>query len=253
MLIFSDLHTFLSPLRAMDAVRAGYGGREQVIFNGDNYHGGLQPIETTQWIMDHAGPLATLGNHDEAMLATKGEGGVSPPPCTEPGAYQVLSAEQREYVAGLPHRLALEWRGVKIVVMHGHVTPGGGEGSYRWSPSEQIEHFVDGSADLYVLGHTHYAYVEEVDGGIAANSGSAAVPILAFADDEGVHPQSGRETIEGEDLRCSFMSVTEDGGKPAVEIVRFDYDRDAMVAEFAWAGEEHLTTFRRWLAEGVLG
>lgn len=251
-LIVSDLHSFAQPLDAFEQWRAGLSDRVQIVFNGDNFHGGMGPVETTQWIMEHAGPLATLGNHDDAMLACSDDALGDEPAYTEAGAYQLLNDEQRDYFRSLPHRLELTWRGLRMVVMHGHLTPSGGSGSYRWPPQTQREHFVVGDADLYALGHTHYAYVQESNGHLLANSGSMAATILAFRDAEGLHPQSGRSTIEGDDPRSSFLSVTESEGRLNVEIVRFDYDRDAAVAELEAAGRPNLEVTRGWLEDGVI-
>ncbi|MBI2441224.1 MAG: metallophosphoesterase family protein [Lentisphaerae bacterium] len=251
LIILSDLHAHLPALTAFTECCAKLKGRSQVLFNGDLFFGGPNPAEAARWLMATAGALATLGNHDEGML--KGAQGEHPP-YTEEGAFVRLNSEQRDYFRALPRRLILQWRGKKIVLVHGHADPTTGEEvSWQALPDEQIARFLDPSADLCATGHTHYAYVRQVGRTTFANSGSPSLPILAVLDKTGLRPQSGKKELGADDdPRSTFLEVTESAGRLNVEIVRFDYDRAAAARALEDLNHPRVSVIRRWLADGIL-
>ena len=252
LLIISDIHSNLQPLLIFDELRKGLEGSYQLVFNGDLFSGGCRPVETAEWVIEHVGELATLGNHDEQMLRCT-DVDDEHPPYSEPGAYQRLSAEQREFFQQLPHRLELDWRGKRIILMHGHVTMEGRNGSWMATPDQQIANFDEPGADLFVASHTHYAFVQQVGDGLFANTGTMCLPILGIETDDGLHVQSGREEIRpDDDRRTSFLSVTVEGGQLKAEIVRFDYDRESVLEEMKEEGRTDLELFRKWLSEGIV-
>ena len=250
LLIISDVHAHLPPIEAFDAARAKMPGRCQVVFNGDLFMGGPRPAEAAQWLVEQVGDLATIGNHDEAML--QGADGHQPP-YAEAGAYERLSEAQRDYFRARPHRLQLHWRGYRIVLMHGHRTPDGRGGSWLATPQRQIADFTDPEADLCITSHTHWPFVQANGSGLYANSGSLSVIILGVQGEDGLHVQSGAEAIApNEDVRTSFLAVTESDGRLDVRIVRFDRDRQAMLADMAAVDQPGLDMFSQWLADGIV-
>jgi protein phosphatase len=251
LLIVSDLHAHLPPLEAFHRLRAAMGGRPQVLFNGDLFFGGGRPADTAAWVIQNAGPFATIGNHDEGMLLG---GERDDPPYTEAGAYRRLTAQQRDYFAGLPHRLEVGWRGRRIVLMHGHRTPEGRFGSWTATPERQVADFLDPSADLCCVGHTHFPFLRREGDAQFANSGSMSLTILAVQEAGGLHVQSGEPGLpKGADCRPSFLSVTEGRKGLTVKIVRFEYDREAALADLAAAGFPDIQPIRRWMGNGILG
>lgn len=250
LLIVSDIHAHLQPLEAFDALRAAMPGTSQVIFNGDLVYGGPRPVECTQWIMQNAGPLATLGNHDQNML--EGDEGEDVP-YTEAGAWRRLTDEQRRYFAGRPHRLELRWRNKRIVLMHGHIAPDGAHGSWRASPDEQVKSFTHPNADLCVTSHTHYAFLRNNPNRIFANTGAMSVPILAVRDEAGLHPQNGCASMDPSDeARPSFLAVTSPEDRLEVYIVHFDFDRQSFLDDLERAGHASVDFYRQWLTDGIL-
>lgn len=249
LIILSDIHAHLPPLKAFDQARLRLKGRNQVLFNGDLCFGGPRPAEAAVWLQDTVGELATLGNHDEGMLrGAQGEH----PPYTERGAYLRLNEKQRDYFRQLPHRWIFSWRGKKIVLMHGHLTRDEKAGSWQAVPEEQIANFLDPTADLCVTGHTHYAFIRRVARTLFANCGSISAPILAVLNESGLHPQSGgKELTADDDPRSCFLSVTESGGSLDVEIIRFQDDREATLREMREAGHPRLELYTRWLTDGI--
>jgi len=239
LLIVSDIHGFVRPLEVFDVLHAAMGGHNQIIFNGDMCNPGLWPAEAMQWIQRNVGELAVLGNHDEDVL--QGTAAVSEGNdhlhFTESGTNQSFSDEARDYLRRLQHRLVISWRDKRIVLMHGHINAEGKAVSWRASPEEQSAHFVESDADLYIMSHTHYAYVRQHADTICANTGSMSLPFIGVQDEHGLHLHSGNAQIgSNDDVRCSFLIVTApENEELQVEIVRFDYDRQAEL-------QDHLQT-----------
>lgn len=253
LIVVSDIHGHTHPLQSIDKILAGIDAKTQVIFNGDMFYGGPWPLQVLEWVMTNAGELATMGNHDEATLLCEASIAKKEPPFTEAGTYQLLSEAQIRYIGNRPHRLELKWRGKQIVLMHGHITPDGAHGSWRASPDQQAAVFSSPGSDVCLLGHTHYAFVGRYNGSLLANSGSVSVPIIAVKRSDGLHAQSGRPDLDSsDDNRSSFIRITESNSELSVEVVRFDYDREAALADMVRAGHPEMDRQRRWMASGIL-
>lgn len=250
LLVISDVHGCVQPLSAFDEIRSGVEGRSVVAFNGDAFSGGARPVEVAAWIIDNVGDLATIGNHDETMLAGAEGENLS---FTEPGAYQRLSRQQRDYFGDKPHRLELSWHGKRIVLMHGHINRHGDAGSWLASPDEQSQVFHQADADLCVVSHTHYAYIREGNRTIMANTGSMAFPLLGIKEENGLHTQSGKPEIgPDEDFRSSFLDITLRNDRLLVELNRFEYDRGATLDEIKDAGHPDHEGMEGWLTTGIV-
>lgn len=250
LLVVSDIHGFAEPLEAFDRIRAGFDGQSQVIFNGDLYLGGIHPVQTTQWVQEHAGAFAVIGNHDEGMLRG-GEG--DQPPYTEAGAYVRLSESAIRYIRELPHQLNIRWRSFAIRLMHGHVTPSGAVGSWTAKPSELLESFADPAVDLTIVSHTHFAFQLKKRGVWIANPGAMSRPILAVRDRDGtVVPQSDEPIFTPlGDPRCSFITITSQDDELDVRIIRFDYDREQPLQALIAAGSDNIEQQRAWMTDGI--
>lgn len=76
-----------------------------------------------------------------------------------------------DYSSSAPEELSFEFCGKKIVMCHGHryLTYSGGV--------EQMLYVAKGTgADIFLFGHTHRPYMEEIDGMMVMNPGSVARP-----------------------------------------------------------------------------
>jgi len=165
-----------------------------------------------------------------------------------------MTPAERQFCADLPHRIVFTWRGRRVVLMHGHVTPAETYGSWRATPNEQAMLFDDPSADMCVMGHTHYPYVLQRNGRTFANCGSMSAIILAVSDDTGLHPQSGAATLTNEDdPRPSFLVVNHNGRGLEAKVHRFEYDREAALKDLEAAGSPRMGMLRNWLYKGILG
>jgi putative phosphoesterase len=250
LVVFSDVHGHYRSLEELKKRVLDISENKQLIFNGDLFCGGPFPAECADWVMQYVGSYATLGNHDEGMLVQRdGDSCV----CMETGSFEKLCGGQRTYFRQLPHRLEINWQDKKIVCMHGHVTPNGEKGSWMATPARQMEAFYDPTADLCIMGHTHYAYKCHFKGTLMANSGSMCLPILGVQTADRLHIQSGKDSIETNDeLQCSFLIIKLMDGRLNVNIVYFDYDRKVMLAEMEQAGFKYMDRVRHWFKTGIV-
>ena len=252
LVIVSDLHAYREPLAAFEECLAALPGRSQVCVDGDLFEGGIDPAETVSWVRKHAEGFAARGNHDAGVLGERLDGDF--PPDTERGAYAKLNADQIRFLRELPDALLIQWRGRSIRMMHGHRTPSGQPGHWLWVPDESMKAFGDASVDLTVVAHTHFPFIMRLSGGLLANTGSLSVPIVEVRMADGsVHYQSGDERSPANgDFRSSFLSVTEAAGGLEVEIVRFDYDREAALRRLLRVKGSYSAVWKeRLLREGV--
>lgn len=247
LLIVSDAHGFRQPIAALEP-QAELDDTTQVIFTGDLVCGGPWPREVTQWVMEHAGPLALLGNHDVVMLK---EGNPDHSPCTDTGAHHCLTRELREYVRSLPYRLELHWRDTRIVCWHGHVDENGDDVSWLLTPEEQSGAFPEPNADLCVLSHTHHPYVLSRGAGLVANTGSLSRVTAGVRRKDGMFLPSGKKAGEP-DVRGSYLSVTKSNDGLDVDIIRFDFDREGAIADLEQAGETNMDFHREWFRDGIV-
>lgn len=91
-------------------------------------------------------------------------------------AYDHLPRAERKYLRSLPKERRMEWAGRRVLLTHGspvsneeHLTPS--------TPASRLRELAEGvSADLIVCGHSHRAFVREVDGVCYVNTGSVGRP-----------------------------------------------------------------------------
>jgi putative phosphoesterase len=251
LLLVSDIHGYRHALDGFEKAIFGKKTRYQILFCGDLYAPGTQPVECTAWVMEHAGRLAVRGNHDDEMLVAQ----ITQPQeplWSEAGAKQNLTDVQLDYMTQLPHRLEVTWRGKRIVLMHGHIRPDGGLGNYITTPQEQMEWFYDEHADLCAMGHSHFPYVGNIKNTLMANCGSMSTIMLGMLTSEGLHAQSGEETVDAqEDIQSSFVSVTMSNGELLAKIMRFQVDQAAMIEDLLAVRCPYTYRIRRCMQDGI--
>jgi putative phosphoesterase len=248
--IISDIHGYRQVLEGFDKAISGKTTRYQILFCGDLYAPGIQPVECTAWVMEHAGRLAVRGNHDDEMLDAEITL-AHEPLWSEAGAKQNLSDERLEYMSQLPHRLEVSWRDKRIVLMHGHIRPDGGPGNFITTPQEQMELFYDEHADLCVMGHSHYPYVRKSRNTLMANCGSMSIIMAGMLTSDGLHAQSGESFDPDGDTRPSFITVTTDGPELLAEISRFQVDQAAMIEDLLAVQCPYTGRMQRCMQDGI--
>ena len=221
LLVVSDLHGFLEPLRALDRVIAEMPGRVQVVAAGDLVMGGPDPAGAVEWARTRAGDFAILGNHDEVALMG-GEG--RPPAHTEAGSFQRLSAEQVAYLRGLPDLLDLRWRGIRVRIIHGHRTYGREDATFTG-----LARYEDPAFALTVIGHTHDAFAPAEGDPRVADSGATCKFVFDCRREDGtfVPRPDEPDPAPDSDMYGTFLLLTIKGGRLEAEVGRFDYDRQA--------------------------
>ena len=240
LIVVSDLHAYLEPLAAVDAYLDTLSESYRVVVNGDLFEGGIDAAATVDWVRARASGRTTRGNHDSRIFAYLAQETDQDPPSQwkldgELGSYQILNAEQLEFVADLPDQLMVRWRNRTIRILHGHQTPRNPDyTNWRATPDDLMELFHDPQVDLTVIGHTHYPFVRERDGAWLANAGSVATPLNRWRDSGPIQNRCADDnSVSDDDASCSFLSITVDAGAVAAEIVRFDYDRQGLLDRYA--------------------
>ena len=235
LVVGSDSHSVGEALVGLERSLAALSGPWEMFFAGDMLAGGVDAIEMLDWLRAHAQGRIVRGNHD-ALTSTKPKLEDGNRPGTEGQALAVLSREGYEYIQQLPEQINICWRGKKIRMMHGHQRPDGKE-EVAWTstPEELTKIFGDPDFDLTIIAHTHYPFVRREGEHFIANAGSMAWPsVTVILEDGSVHSQAGDEPpADGGDFRSNVLLVTEQAGELRVEIVRFDYDRQAALEHLA--------------------
>lgn len=203
-LVIADVHANWPALQAVAAEP-----HDLCVCLGDLVDYGLEPGPCIDWVRKHA-RHAVRGNHDHAVaqnVPAVGQTGFKYlSAVTRPLNIQMISAEQRQYLARLPltEQVTLDDR--RYLLVHG--TPRDPLEEYAFADPEFWSRRLDRvDAEIVCVGHTHLPFVLEVDGKLVVNPGSVGLPRDA-------------------DPRASYAVV--DGKK--VEHKRIDYAYDAAVA-----------------------
>lgn len=251
LLVMSDLHSFFEPLEVLDEIIDSWPDSAQVVVAGDILSGGASPVETMEWARTRAGEFAVVGNHDEGSLRG-GEG--EHPPYSEAGGFLRLDQRQAGYLQSLPFILDLSWKAKRIRVTHGHRRFTGECVSWMAKPSELVSWFGDPAVALTIVGHTHFPFVGEQDGGRVANCGSTAGLLLGVQHPDGSISSWGDEAVfeAPAQIYSTFLAITIEGGELQVAIERFDYDRAKALARLREAKDPYLEDRIRWLETGLV-
>ncbi|WP_395709625.1 metallophosphoesterase family protein [Reyranella sp.] len=125
--------------------------------------------------------LTILGNHEEIFLAPEGE---------RARARADIDRPLLDWLAGQPHRRALQIGGKRILMVHS--TPWEPRGSYVIPTSSQLQRFGEADADIVLYGHTHQQVVRRVGRVLVVNPGSAG---------DARDPRNGRQ------LSCAVLDT----------------------------------------------
>lgn len=125
--------------------------------------------------------LTILGNHEEVFLGAAGERARSRPDIDQP---------LLDWLAGQPHRRALQIGGKRILMVHS--TPWEPRGSYVIPTSSELQRFGEADADIVLYGHTHRQVVRRVGRVLVVNPGSAG---------------EGRDPGNGWQLSCAVLDT----------------------------------------------
>jgi putative phosphoesterase len=172
--IISDIHANLA---ALEAVQEPY---DFLLCLGDLVDYGPQPQEAIQWVRERALKVIR-GNHDQALAydmdcrcaQVMKEASVT----TRKWHTQLLSAQEKEYLRGLPLSERLELGGAKFFLAH--ASPAGDLYKYlrpEVSDEALAEEILGIDADFIFIGHTHLPMLRHLGKITIVNPGSVGQP-----------------------------------------------------------------------------
>jgi predicted phosphodiesterase len=225
--LLSDVHGNAAALDAVLADIRARGPFDRVLNGGDSAFGGPRPREAVARLME-AGYPAVIGNTDE-MVAASPDGAVGK---VAAWARTRLAPEQVEWLRGLPRWQRVAPAGGPPLVLV-HATP--------WSTTDNIEveapeatvsrAFEQAGSRALVYGHIHIAYIREAAGGLIVNTGSVGIP------------------TDG-DPRAAWAILTLERGAWRAEIVRTEYDREAVARDLLASDHPDAEAFARRIRTG---
>lgn len=172
--VLSDIHANLAALDAVLSDLATVPAVDQVWTCGDNVGYGPQPNEVVARLRD-LGARAVMGNHDGAAVGTVDVAWFNDAAAAAiRWTAEVLSAESRDYLVGLPERLI----DGQITAVHG--SPRDPIWEYITSPAVAAASLGSFGTPICLFGHTHYPviYVQDDDGvGETVGSAGPAIPL----------------------------------------------------------------------------
>lgn len=221
--LFSDIHGNLPALEAATAA-ALEAGVSRFVISGDLVGSGPFPRETVDFIRERDDVDVIRGNVDRKVVKAGGKSKKKLQKRLYKGRTEVrnrawtalqLSNSHLEWLSDLPTCLELCFEGVRVYVFHGSpwgdtdyvypsITP---EGLRR-----KLEPLDGAKPDLLVSGHSHIPFTKPVNDMIVVNCGSLGRP------------------ADGDPRGAFALAEFEKGFPPRVEIVRFAYPLDDVVA-----------------------
>lgn len=225
--IFSDVHGNVRALEAVLADMRARGPFDQVINAGDLVFGGPRPREAIALLQAEGYPTV-VGNTDEWVVGTAGG----------PGA--VVEWTRRQLLPGhliflrsLPRSYRVEPPGAPPLVVVHATAVSTTDSVMPDAPAEVLTRALnEAGARTLVYGHIHRPYVRPLDGRLVVNVGSVGFP------------------FDG-DPRPAWAIFTLHDGRWNAEIVRVEYDREAVARDLLGSDHPDAATFARRARTGT--
>jgi putative phosphoesterase len=221
--VVTDIHGNLPALEAAFAWIDG-NGIDEVYCGGDLVGYGPRPNEVCRLIEDRRIPTI-YGNYDWAIARDEEDCGCAyvDKHDREIGQLSVdwtlANTDQRskDFMRELPFDRRFELAGKRVRLVHGSPRKVN-EYLFEDKPQKTFERIAAGAdSDVLLFGHTHKPWVHEYGGVLFVNCGSIG------------KPKDG-------DPRGCFALLAENGDDIEVELVRVDYDADAVAGEMRERG-----------------
>lgn len=225
--VLADIHANLPALQAvLDSVDAWQP--DAVVVAGDIVNRGPRPAECLRIIQERqrqAGWLTVLGNHEEYVLRQ------AHPQAPRSGpqfhifqssywTYRQLNGELAA-LAAMPFQQSLTAPdGSEVRIAHASMR-GTRDGIFPETPDDVLRLQVGRPhAALFVVGHTHWPLIRQLDGVTVVNAGAVGMP------------------FDG-DPRASYAQLTWRQGRWHAEIIRLAYDRRQTEQDYVDTGFLH--------------
>ena len=220
--LIADIHGNLPALQAVLRHARAQQAVQTILNLGDSVGYGPFPDEVVQTVQGTAF-INIIGNYDKYVIDKKrrkeGWQKVKTPNKRAMFAwtYQTLSKKSRRYLKSLPEQREIEINGVSLLLTHGspaslseHLKPD--------TPEERFHELANEvTAKIVLCGHSHQAFIREVDDVRFINPGSV-----------------GR--LDDGDPRASYAILDIQQGKVAVQFFRVPYNIQAVVQQVRQAG-----------------
>jgi putative phosphoesterase len=171
-LLLSDIHANRA---ALEAVREPF---DLCIFLGDLVDYGVEPGPCVAWVRKNV-RYAVRGNHDHGAaqrVYVQGVGGFRYlTGVTRPRTIQLLSDDDRRYLAGLPTSLWLTLNGKRFLLVH--ATPRDPMDEFAPpDPEAWTRRLQNIDADYVCVGHSHVQFMHQIGKTTVINPGSIGLP-----------------------------------------------------------------------------
>jgi predicted phosphodiesterase len=219
--VISDVHGNLLALEAVLTDVRARGPFDQVVNAGDLAFGGPRPAEVMQFLLDQSYPTI-LGNTDQWLSGAPGG-----PPAAVAWSQGQLSQRHLKFLRHLPlsHRVEPEGNPPLVIV---HATPTSTTEMLEVdAPEDAVARIFEQARSTHVAyGHIHRAYIRNTAGGLIVNVGSVGFP------------------FDG-DPRPGWAIFSLQDGRWTAEILRVDYDREAVARDLLAGSHPDRDTFAR--------
>jgi putative phosphoesterase len=171
-LLLADIHANWAALKAVQEPF------DVCLVLGDLVDYGLEPTPCIDWVRRNA-THAVRGNHDHGVaqfVKVQGRNGFKYlSGVTREVTHELISADERRFLAALPVSKRLTIDGVKFLLVH--ATPRDPLDEYAIADAEFWSRRLAGvDAQVVCVGHTHHPYILEVGDKLVINPGSVGQP-----------------------------------------------------------------------------
>ena len=233
--LLADIHGNLGALKAVLRHAHNQGADQNILNLGDSIGYGPYPDEVVRLIQNDRF-INILGNYDEKVIdKAHRKTQWSDVKNTDKRAMfawtsQSLSKSSRKYLASLPKTRSIEIDGVQILLSHG--SPESINEHLRLeTPDERLAEITKAhTADVILCGHSHQAFIREVNGTRFINPGSV-----------------GR--LDDGDPRPSYAVLEIDSGVVTAQFFRVPYNINAVVLAMRQTGLPEI--FSEVLRQGI--
>jgi putative phosphoesterase len=200
---------------------------DRLLITGDLVMNGPRPAEVVRRVreLDEQGALVIQGNTDVAVADFDYAAAfpwLDDVPATHIAAaewaHDQLADDELEYLRRLPYERRVDAGGTLVLVCHG--SPGSQSSglSVELDPNLVVERVTRTDARVICCGHTHVADTRELGRKLIVNPGSCG---YAF---------------DGEPAACWALLTIDDDAEPAAELMRPEYDAQAVANEVSERG-----------------